>query len=61
MCRGFELESYKPIILGIFFAVEFFGTLFNTASSASPNEYCVGEGWDRTRDCCDFGIGSQAL
>jgi hypothetical protein len=23
--------------------------------------HCVGGCWDRTQDCCDFGIGSQAL
>ena len=23
--------------------------------------YCVGGCWDRTQDCCDFGIDSQML
>jgi hypothetical protein len=23
--------------------------------------HCVGECWDRTQDCCDFGIDSQTL
>jgi hypothetical protein len=32
-------------------------TIFNTASSGAP----VGGCWNRTQDCCDFGIGSQTL
>jgi hypothetical protein len=23
--------------------------------------HCVGGCWDRTQDCCDFGIGTQTL
>ncbi len=36
----------------------FLCTLFNTASLRF---LCVGGCWDRTRDCCDFGIENQTL
>jgi hypothetical protein len=35
------------------------GLIFNTASSAAP--HCVRECWDGTQDCCEYGIGIQAL
>jgi hypothetical protein len=39
----------------------FFG-LNSTLLHLSPLRFhCVGGCWDRTQDCCDFGIGSQPL
>jgi hypothetical protein len=36
--------------------IYFLCTLFNTAPSAAPKvTLFVGECWDRTQDCCDFG------
>jgi hypothetical protein len=40
----------------------FFYVLYSTLLHLPPLRfYCVGECWDRTQDCCDFGIGSQTL
>ncbi len=46
-----------------FFGFLFLPTLFITTVLYLPplRFLCVGGGWDRTQDCCDFGIGSQML
>ncbi len=36
--------------------------LYSTLLHLPPLRFhCVGGCWDRTHDCCDFGIGSQTL
>ncbi len=50
----------KHSLRGLFWI--FKSTLFNTASSASPQIHCARECWNRTRDRCDFSIDkSDAL
>ncbi len=50
-----------PITFSDFFLF-FYVLYFNTASkTAALRFHCVGGCWDRTLDCCDFGIGSQTL
>jgi hypothetical protein len=40
----------------------FFCVLYSTLLHLPPLRFhCVGGCWDRTQDCCDFGIGSQPL
>ncbi len=42
--------------------IEFFNVLYSTLLHLPPLKFhCVGGYWDRTQDCCDFGIGSQTL
>jgi hypothetical protein len=37
----------------------FFYVLYSTLLRLPPlRSHCVGGCWDRTQDCCDFGIGS---
>ena len=39
-----------------------FYVLYSTLLHLSPLRFhCVGGFWDRTQDCCDFGINSQTL
>jgi hypothetical protein len=39
-----------------------FYVLYSTLLHLPPLRFhCVGGCWDRTQDCCDFGIGSQTL
>ncbi len=40
----------------------FFYVRYSTLLHLPPLRFhCVGGCWDRTQDCCDFGIGSQTL
>jgi hypothetical protein len=64
---AFHLSSFliwESVILiflnrGVF---EFFCFLYLTLLHLPPLRFrCVGGCWDRTQDCCDFGIGSQTL
>ncbi len=46
---------------GIFGFFSFY-VLYSTMLHLPPLRlHCVGGSWDRTQDCCDFGIGSQTL
>jgi hypothetical protein len=47
---------------GGFFIILIFIYVFPTLLYVPPLRfYCVGGCWDRTQDCCDFGIESQTL
>ncbi len=47
---------------GGFFEFFFFYVLHTTLLHLPPlRSHCIGGCWDRTQDCCDFGIGSQTL
>jgi hypothetical protein len=48
----------KNIIYGFFF---FLCTLSTLLHLPPLRFHCVGGCWDRTQDCCDFGIDSQTL
>ncbi len=70
MCKKSTSTLYvyivkKPFYMIIILKGNFFDfhTLFNTASYAAPPPrfHCVGGCWDRTQDCCDFGVGCQTL
>jgi hypothetical protein len=53
-----ELESLE--LTGGF--LDFFNALYSTLLHLPPLKfYFVGGCWDRTQDCCDFGIGSETL
>jgi hypothetical protein len=42
--------------------IEFFYVLYSTLLHLPPPKFqLVGGCWDRTQECCDFGIGSQTL
>ncbi len=42
--------------------LDFLIVLYSTLLHLPPLRFhCVGECWDRTQDCCDFGIGIQTL
>jgi hypothetical protein len=42
------------------FFLDFCYVLYSTLLHLPPLRFrCVGGCWDRTQDCCDFGIGSQ--
>ncbi len=55
-----ELIHTKPINkMGDFLI---FFVLYSTLLNLPPLRFCcVGGCWDRTQECCDFGIGSQTL
>jgi hypothetical protein len=56
MAAGLQVINTK----GFFFF--FFYVLYSTLHLLPPLRlHCVGGCWDRTQDCCDFGIGSQTL
>jgi hypothetical protein len=54
-------DSFSSFLTrGIFWI--FFYVLYSTLLHLPPLRFrCVGGCWDRTQDCCDFGIGSQTL
>jgi hypothetical protein len=40
----------------------FFRLLYSTLLHLPPLKFhCFGRCWDRTQDCCDFGIGNRTL
>jgi hypothetical protein len=52
----------RKVNRGIFLVFFFFYVLYSTLLHLPPLRFhCVGGCWDRTQDCCDFGIGSQTL
>jgi hypothetical protein len=50
-------EIYKQGDFLDFFSMYFIEHCF----ICRPSDHCVGGCWDRTQDCCDFGIGSQTF
>jgi hypothetical protein len=47
---------------GIVLFCFFFYVLYSTLLYLPPLKFhCVGGCWDRSQDCCNFGIGSQTL
>ncbi len=53
---------YRLLSLGGSANLYFFYVLYSTLLHLLPLRFnCVGGCWDRTQDCCDFGISSQTL
>jgi hypothetical protein len=53
------LTYFVNLTYTVFF---FFYVLYSTLLHLPPLRFHSVEGcWDRTQDCCDFGIGSQTL
>jgi hypothetical protein len=50
--------NVKGVIFGIFSFYERYLTLLHLPPLRF---HCVGGYWDRTQDCCGFGINSQTL
>ncbi len=60
-CAAFLSVFQFSVPSSAIFACSILCTIFKTAHLPPLRFHCVGGCWDRTQDCCDFGIGSQTL
>ncbi len=60
-CQGSREQSQETFLKqGEFYG--FFKALYSTLLHLPPLRFhCVGGCWDRTLDCCDFGIGIENI